>query len=64
MSRDFSADVLANFRILQARQSGNSKEICEDCGNDIPLERQKLIPGVFLCVDCKEESEKIKGRFW
>ena len=30
---------------------------CEECGDDIPTERQRLIPGVRLCVYCKQSQE-------
>jgi RNA polymerase-binding transcription factor DksA len=31
---------------------------CEECGEDIPEERQRLIPGVKLCVYCKHKQER------
>jgi phage/conjugal plasmid C-4 type zinc finger TraR family protein len=31
---------------------------CEECGEDIPLARQLAIPGVKLCVFCKERAER------
>ena len=30
---------------------------CEECGNDIPPERQKL-GAVKLCIECKTREEK------
>lgn len=33
----------------------NSK--CEACGEPIPTERQKAIPGVRFCVTCQERFE-------
>ncbi|WP_200877422.1 TraR/DksA C4-type zinc finger protein [Methylobacter tundripaludum] len=35
-----------------------SAEWCESCGNEIPEQRRKSIPGVTLCVDCKRENER------
>jgi len=35
-----------------------SAEFCEDCGDDIPEARRKLIPGVQLCVHCQDFREK------
>jgi len=35
-----------------------SAEVCDDCGEDIPLARQIAVPGVRLCVHCKEISER------
>ena len=31
---------------------------CEECGEAIPLARQQAIPGVKLCVFCKERAER------
>lgn len=38
-----------------------SAEFCEECGDDIPKERQIAIPGVQLCVHCQEVAER-KGK--
>ena len=36
---------------------------CEECGNDIPIERQRY-GSVTLCVECKNTQEKLsKGTF-
>ncbi|EAA1979633.1 conjugal transfer protein TraR [Salmonella enterica subsp. enterica serovar Java] len=32
--------------------------ICRSCGNSIPEARQKIFPGVTLCVDCQSFQEK------
>ena len=34
---------------------------CEECGDDIPEARQKLVPGVRLCVYCQDYFEKKKA---
>ena len=31
---------------------------CDECGEAIPLARQLAIPGVKLCVFCKERAER------
>lgn len=31
---------------------------CEECGDEIPKARQLAIPGVKMCVFCKELSER------
>ena len=38
-----------------------SARFCGECGNDIPEERRVALPGVQLCVGCKEVQE-IKNR--
>ncbi|WP_457794066.1 TraR/DksA C4-type zinc finger protein [Acinetobacter baumannii] len=35
---------------------------CEECGNDIPPERQKL-GAVKLCIECKTREEKNTNRY-
>ena len=37
---------------------------CEECGNDIPPERQKL-GAVTLCIECKRKAEiKSNQYYW
>jgi len=43
---------------LAEQRSQPSLEECEECGDEIPEERRKAIPGVRLCVFCKERSER------
>ena len=38
-----------------------SARFCADCGSEIPEERRVALPGVQLCVGCKEVQE-IKSR--
>jgi phage/conjugal plasmid C-4 type zinc finger TraR family protein len=35
-----------------------SQPYCLECGNEIPLARQQAIPGVTLCLECKQTAEK------
>lgn len=42
----------------QLRSDEPSKEFCECCGADIPLARQRAMPGVKLCAGCKDVDEK------
>ena len=35
-----------------------SAEFCEECGDDIPEARRLAIPGVQLCIFCKERQER------
>jgi phage/conjugal plasmid C-4 type zinc finger TraR family protein len=45
-------------RQLQKQAENPSAEECTECGEPIPEARRLLIPGVMLCVDCKEYHEK------
>jgi phage/conjugal plasmid C-4 type zinc finger TraR family protein len=38
--------------------SGPGLSHCPECGNKIPEARRKAIPGVRLCVDCQEASDR------
>lgn len=35
---------------------------CEDCGNEIPIERQRY-GAVTLCFECKSKKEKYERRY-
>ena len=47
-------------RKLQKQAQNPSAEECEDCGESIPEQRRKLIPGVQKCVRCQELLDKRK----
>lgn len=52
--------------ITRARQdlhSGESLTHCEECGEPIPLARQKAVPGVHLCIACQQKADTEKSRF-
>lgn len=52
-------NAVAEVRKKLAEQAQKpSLEFCEECGDDIPEERRKAIPGVSLCVYCKEKQER------
>lgn len=39
------------------RFTGESAEECEECGNEIPLERRLSLPGITHCVECATALE-------
>jgi phage/conjugal plasmid C-4 type zinc finger TraR family protein len=43
---------------LQDDFAYNNAEECEECGDEIPEARRLAIPGVKLCVFCKEKQER------
>lgn len=52
-------NAIAKVRDAIAKQAEQeSAEFCEECGEEIPEERRKAIPGVQLCIFCKELSER------
>ena len=44
-----------------ACSAGPSCSHCLDCGEPIPAERQRAVPGVTLCVEC-QSSQEHQGR--
>jgi phage/conjugal plasmid C-4 type zinc finger TraR family protein len=36
---------------------------CAQCGEPIPVERRKALPGVRLCIDCQGDREKRQAGF-
>ena len=42
---------------------GPSLTHCEECEAEIPVARQKAVPGVRMCVTCQESHDKEHGAF-
>lgn len=40
----------------------NEYGVCQTCGDDISKDRLEAVPHARLCIKCKEEEEKAKGR--
>jgi RNA polymerase-binding protein DksA len=59
-----NAEARRDLRELQAldaalaRLGEGTYGICEDCGDDIPLERLRVNPGATRCVRCQSVYEK------
>ena len=52
-------NAIANVQRQLAKQALEpSLEECEECGDEIPLARRLAIPGVRLCIFCKERQER------
>lgn len=52
-------NAIANVQRRLAKQALEpSLEECEECGDEIPEARRLAIPGVRLCVFCKEKQER------
>jgi phage/conjugal plasmid C-4 type zinc finger TraR family protein len=51
-----SADAVAKIRA--AIPKGPSLSHCDECGEDIPLARQKAIAGCRTCIHCQTLSER------
>lgn len=40
------------------RYRGNSLKNCVECDDDIPVERQRAIPGCIRCAECEGLKER------
>lgn len=51
-------NAIANVRrALEKQAMIKSAEVCQECGEDIPVARQLAVPGVQYCVHCQEMFE-------
>ncbi|MDE1190126.1 MAG: TraR/DksA family transcriptional regulator [Pantoea sp.] len=50
-------ELARNLANATHRPSGASEFFCLSCGEEIPETRRRVLPGVELCVTCKEISE-------
>ena len=48
---------------LRKQRSQPSLSECEDCGEDIPLERQTASPGCTRCIHCQGVYERRKAGY-
>jgi len=44
------------------RRSGESRQNCLDCDEEIPEKRRQTVSGCLRCVACQEAFERIGGR--
>lgn len=54
-------EVSTREAIERARRrapAGESRETCADCDEPIPQARRLAVPGVRLCLDCQQASDK------
>lgn len=49
------AEVMARFKPVEV--VGESLSECDECGEDIPLARQKAVKGCQLCIGCQSVRE-------
>jgi phage/conjugal plasmid C-4 type zinc finger TraR family protein len=56
LSSTLSADAVAKIRASISK--GPSLSHCDECGEEIPLARQKAIAGCRTCIDCQTLSER------
>ncbi|WP_031388233.1 RNA polymerase-binding protein DksA [Desulfonatronum thiodismutans] len=62
--RDRERKLIPKIQEALGRIQNGSYGICEDCGDDISIERLKARPVTTLCIKCKsarEEEEQLRG---
>lgn len=50
-------ELARNLANATHRPAGASEFFCLTCGEEIPEQRRRALPGVSLCVTCKQFSE-------
>ena len=50
--------VLAQIDAALQRIDDGTYGVCENCGEQIPLERLEALPWTTLCIDCKRKQER------
>jgi DnaK suppressor protein len=50
-------DVIRKIDTALERLDGGDYGICEECGEQISMERLRIIPHALCCRDCQEEQE-------
>ena len=53
---------LEKIRHALERIDDDEYGICEECGNDIGKKRLMALPFTELCIECKSEIERTRGR--
>ena len=43
-------------------EKANNIMVCTDCGEDIELERKKIVPYTTLCSECARFNDKYKNK--
>lgn len=62
--RDRERKLLAKIKSALSRIENEDYGICDDCEDDISIERLEARPVTTLCIECKtrqEDNEKAKG---
>lgn len=52
-----TSEALARAR-LRARQGGEGRADCAECGEPIPEARRRAVPGASLCLDCQAVNDR------
>ncbi|MDN8050335.1 TraR/DksA C4-type zinc finger protein [Burkholderia multivorans] len=68
---DHASEIEEQYRALaiasatrHARSAGESAAFCQNeaCGEPIPDERRRAVPGCRFCIECQERREQVLNR--
>ncbi|MBI4641399.1 MAG: RNA polymerase-binding protein DksA [Candidatus Tectomicrobia bacterium] len=59
--RERERNLIKKINEALDRIADNTFGICEECGEEISEERLRVRPVATLCIDCKEEEERLEG---
>lgn len=61
--RDRERKLLQKIKEAIQRTEDGTYGVCEDCGEEISDSRLSARPEATLCINCKEEQEKVEKQF-
>ncbi|WP_175857053.1 TraR/DksA C4-type zinc finger protein [Burkholderia anthina] len=68
---DHASDIEQQYRALaiaaatrHTRSTAESETFCQNeaCGEPIPEERRRAVPGCRFCIECQERREQVLNR--
>ncbi len=61
--RDRERKLIQKIKKAIQRTEDGTYGVCDDCGEEISANRLKARPETTLCINCKEEQEKVEKQF-
>lgn len=61
--RDRERKLIQKIKKAIQRTDDGSYGVCDECGEEISESRLKARPETTLCINCKEEQEKVEKQF-
>ncbi|MCH7928024.1 MAG: RNA polymerase-binding protein DksA [Deltaproteobacteria bacterium] len=61
--RDRERKLIQKIKKAIQRTEDGSYGVCDECGEEISESRLKARPETILCINCKEEQEKVEKQF-
>ncbi len=61
--RDRERKLIQKIKKAIQRTDDGSYGVCDECGEEISASRLKARPETTLCINCKQEQEKVEKQF-